>query len=118
VQNTPFAAGEKQDVAETPFWKNPTLIGWVLEGLKYLVFAGLAGYLFFGVVKPFLRKLMERAAQMPAVREEAMSFAAPGATGYDQKVQAARDLARQEPKAVATVIKDWVGGNQPAGKVG
>ena len=118
VQNTPFAAGEKQDVAETPFWKNPTLIGWVLEGLKYLVFAGLAGYLFFGVVKPFLRKLMERATQMPAVREEAMSFAAPGNTSYDQKVEAARGLARSEPKAVATVIKDWVGGNQPAGKVG
>ncbi len=117
VQNTPFASGEKQDVAETPFWKNPTLIGWVLEGLKYLVFAGLAGYLFFGVVKPFLRKLMERASQIPAVREEAMSFAAPGATGYDQKVQAARDMARAEPKAVATVIKDWVGGNQPSGKV-
>jgi len=116
VQNTPFATGEKQDVAETPIWKNPTLIGWVLEGLKYLIFAGLAGYLFFGVVKPFLRKLMERAAQMPVIQEEA-AYAAPGVASYDQKVQAARDMARSEPKAVATVIKDWVGGNQPSGKV-
>lgn len=116
VQNSPFAAGEKQDVAETPIWKNPTAIAWVLEGLKYLIFAGLAGYLIFGVVLPFLRRLMARAAQIPA-RQEEIAYATPGAANYDQKVQAARDMARQEPKAVATVIKDWVGGSQPAGKV-
>lgn len=117
VQNSPFATGDKVDAPETPLWKNPTLIGWVLEGLKYLIFAGLAGYLFFGVVKPFLRKLMDRAAQMPSMQEEA-AYAVPGGTAnYDQKVQAARDMARQEPKVVAGVIKDWVGGNQTANKV-
>ncbi len=116
VQNSPFATTDSEPVEETPFWKNPTLIGWVLEGLKYLIFAGLAAYLFFGVVKPFLRKLMDSASRMPVITEES-AFAAPGAASYDQKVQAARDLARQEPKVVATVIKEWVGGNQPAGKV-
>jgi flagellar M-ring protein FliF len=116
VQNSPFAAGDKQDVQETPIWKNPTVIGWALEGLKYLIFAGLAGYILFGVALPFLRRLMARAAQIPTMQEE-VAYAAPGAINYDQKVQVARDLARQEPKAVATVIKDWVGGNQPAGKV-
>jgi flagellar M-ring protein FliF len=116
VQNSPFAVGEKQDVPETPLWKNPTVIAWALEGLKYLVFAGVAGYLLFGVALPFLRRLMARATEIPA-REEEIAYAAPGAIGYDQKVEAARALARQEPKAVATVIRDWVGGNQPAGKV-
>lgn len=116
VQNSPFAVGDKVDAPETPIWKNPTVIGWALEGLKYLVFAGLAAYLFFGVAMPFLRKLMARAAQIPTAQEET-AYAAPGLIGYDEKVQAARDLARQEPKAVATVIKDWVGTNQPVGKV-
>ncbi len=116
VQNSPFATADAEPVEETPLWKNPTLIGWVLEGLKYLIFAGLAAYLFFGVVKPFLRKLMDSASRMPTIAEEA-AFAAPGVASYDQKVQAARDLARQEPKAVATVIKEWVGGSPPAGKV-
>ena len=68
------------------------------------------------MVKPFLRKLMDSASRMPVIAEET-AFAAPGVASYDQKVQAARDLARQEPKVVATVIKDWVGGNPPAGKV-
>lgn len=116
VQNSPFANSDAEPVAETPIWKNPTVIGWVLEGLKYLIFAGLAAYLFFGVVKPFLRKLMDSASRIP-VMAETEALATPNAVGYDQKVQAARDLARQEPKVVATVIKDWVGGNQPAGKV-
>ncbi len=116
VQNSPFAIADAEPVEEAPIWKNPTLIGWVLEGLKYLIFAGLAGYLFFGVVKPFLRKLMDSASRIP-VMTEAAAFAAPGAASYDQKVQAARDMARQEPKVVATVIKDWVGGNQTANKV-
>ena len=107
----------KSPAIPPPIWKNPTVIAWVLEGLKYLVFAGIAGYLLFGVALPFLRKLMARAMQIPVMPDEA-AYAAPGAVGYDQKVEAARNLARQEPKAVATVIKDWVGGgSQPAGKV-
>lgn len=117
VLNSPFAGGEPVDVPETPIWKNPTVIAWVLEGLKYLAFAGIAGYLLFGVVMPFLRKLMARAMQIPVLAEEAAAQAAPGYVGYDQKVELARNMARQEPKAVATVIKDWVGGNQPANKV-
>ena len=48
---------------------------------------------------------------------EEVAYAAPGTANYDQKVQAARDMARQEPKMVATVIKNWVGGNQTTGKV-
>jgi flagellar biosynthesis/type III secretory pathway M-ring protein FliF/YscJ len=42
--------------------------------------------------------------------------AQPAFLGYEEKLQAARNLARQEPKAVASVIKDWLGGNPPAGK--
>ena len=118
VANSPFATGEKEVAPDTPVWKNPTLIGWLLEGLKYLAFAGLAGYLFFGMVKPFLRGLMERAMTMPEPVAEGAGQAMPtGQVGYEQKVEMARDLARQEPKVVANVIKEWVGGNAPAGKV-
>jgi flagellar M-ring protein FliF len=118
VANSPFAAGDKEIAPDTPIWKNPTLIGWLLEGLKYLLFAGLAGYLFFGLVKPFLRKLMERAMRIPEPVAESVGYAIPaGQIAYDQKVEMARELARQEPKLVANVIKEWVGGNQPAGKV-
>ena len=119
IANSPFTSPDKEVAPDTPIWKNPTLIGWAIEGLRYLLFAALAGYLFFGVVKPFLRRLMERAAAAPPpVAEGAEAVAGPpGTVAYDQKVEAARNLARQEPKAVANVIKEWVGGNQVAGKV-
>lgn len=123
VANSPFTGPDKEIAPDTPVWKNPTLIGWAIEGLRYLLFAGLAGYLFFGVVKPFLRRLMERATAIPEPAAEAGEFAgaAAGAAGgvadYNQKVEAARNLARQEPKAVANVIKEWVGGGGPSGKV-
>jgi flagellar M-ring protein FliF len=115
VHNSPFAAPEKEEVPQTPLWKNPTVIAWALEGLKYLLFAGLAAYLLFGVALPFVRRLMARAEQLPATMEEATP-AQPAFLGYEEKLQAARNLARQEPKAVASVIKDWLGGNPPAGK--
>ncbi len=117
VANSPFAVGEKVAVDDTPIWKNPTLIGWAIEALKWLLFAGIAAYVFFGMVKPFLRRLMERASAIPDPLAMPAGQAPPGQVAYDQKVELARDLARTEPKVVANVIKEWVGGSQPAGKV-
>ncbi|HMM55186.1 MAG TPA: flagellar basal-body MS-ring/collar protein FliF [Candidatus Desulfobacillus sp.] len=114
VQNGAFASNPPQEVPETPLWKNPMVIGWALVALKYLVFAGIAAYLLFGLALPFLRRLMSSVttvAQAPTESEEDRVRAA--ATTYDQKIEAARSLARQEPQTAATVIKDWVDG-QPA----
>ncbi len=114
VQNGAFASNPPQEVPETPLWKNPMVIGWALVALKYLVFAGIAAYLLFGLALPFLRRLMSSVttvAQAPTESEEDRVRAA--AATYDQKIEAARSLARQEPQTAATVIKDWVGG-QPA----
>jgi len=45
------------DVAETalpeiPLWKQPEIIALVKEILKYLLIAGAALYLFFGIIRP------------------------------------------------------------------
>ncbi len=109
VANSPFAVGEKEAPVESPIWKNPTVIGWAIEVLKWLLFAGIAAYVFFGMVKPFLRRLMERATAIPEQTEETPGYRPP--VPYEQKVEMARDLARTEPKAVANVIKEWVGGS-------
>ena len=117
VANSPFAVGEKEVAVDSPFWKNPTIIGWTIEVLKWLLFAGIAAYVFFGMVKPFIRRLMERATAIPEPVAAPIGYLNPGNVAYDQKVELARDLARSEPKVVANVIKEWVGGSQPAGKV-
>jgi flagellar M-ring protein FliF len=34
----------------------------------------------------------------------------PRPRGYEEKIQQARELAKQDPKLVAGLIKEWVGG--------
>lgn len=122
VANTPFDPGSRELLPEVPLWKDPSVISFAKELGKYLLFGGLAAYLFFGVVRPFLRNL---AASAKATRElNQLELATPGAlpspghasatdaVGYDQKLLNARQLAKQDPKLVANVIKDWVGGNE------
>ncbi len=121
VANTPFAAAEQQAAVETPLWKNPAVIATGIEVGKYVLFAGLAAYLFFGVIRPTIRRLMQRAAEaarlQQSVEATALSYAQGGFVSYDAKVDAARQIARQDPKAVANIIKEWVGTPQPANKV-
>jgi flagellar M-ring protein FliF len=68
------------------------------------------GWLFFGVVRPLLRQAAERVAVAPAAlplpAPEQVSIAPMGSAG--DPLQRARQLARDDPKVVANVVKGWV----------
>lgn len=117
VANSPFALVETETLPETPLWKNPVIIAWALAALKYLAAIGIVAYLYFGVLKPFLSSLIERATAEPEVPEAPVEIQqiTDSTSPYEQKLQVARELARNDPKMVANVIQQWVGGN-PAGK--
>ena len=93
------------------------------EIVKYLVIAGLLMYLVLGILKPMLSELsaignarMAR-AEGPGMGE---SFSATDEAGevvtigkkrthsYEEDLQLVKDMAKQEPKIVANVVKDWV----------
>ena len=120
IANTPFEAGQKSAAsAEAPFWQDPSLISLAQDIGKYLVLGGLGAYLFFGVARPYVRDLARRAeaarqARNVAQDEDGVLSMRGGAAAlsYDQKLLGARELAKQDPKLVANVIKDWVGGNE------
>ena len=40
------------------------------------------------------------------------SMAAIGVNPFDQTLQSAKELAKQDPRIVANVVKGWVGGNE------
>ncbi len=42
------------------------------------------------------------------ISQEAARRAAQAA-GYDENLKAAKELAKQDPRVVASVVKDWVG---------
>ena len=79
---------------------------------KYLLFALLIGYLYFGVLRPMLNKAIESVPApepvpaLPGVGEAALLGGPP--PGQGDALQAARRLAREDPKIVANVVKAWV----------
>ncbi len=89
---------------------------------KYLLGAAVILYLFFAFLKPMLKKLMESAPK-PVVAEEeedtdtvvdlhASEPMGQKPRGYAENLDAAKTLAKQDPKVVANVVKGWVEGNE------
>jgi flagellar M-ring protein FliF len=100
---------EPPRAAEPPppaFWKNPDTLATAKEFGKDALLGVLVLYLLFGVLRPMIVRLSE--LPPPAVEEQALLASAPGAPN---RLEAARQLARQDPKVVANVVKTWVAGN-------
>ncbi|MDD5247953.1 MAG: flagellar basal-body MS-ring/collar protein FliF [Rhodocyclaceae bacterium] len=119
VANVAFAATEKEIVPELPFWKNPDVIAFAGEAVKYLVFAVIV-YLLWTKIFRALFEMFATAAKRIEIEQATQAEKAQEALlhphqgpSYDTKLQQARDLAKQDPKIVANVIKEWVGGNEP-----
>jgi flagellar M-ring protein FliF len=120
IANTPFDSGQKATAAaEAPVWQDPSLISLAKDLGGYLALGGLGAYLFFGVARPYLRDLARHAEAARQARgvtrddDDILSVhGGAAALSYDQKLLGARELAKQDPKLVANVIKGWVGGNE------
>jgi len=108
VVNAAFNEPERETVVELPFYKQPDNIGLAKEIGKYALFVALIGYLWFGVVRPMLRAAAERAAAEPMLPLPAPESPAVAAAASFEQLQRARQLARDDPKVVANVVKGWV----------
>ncbi|MBL0125104.1 MAG: flagellar M-ring protein FliF [Betaproteobacteria bacterium] len=119
VVNVPFNVDEKIAETEVPLWKQPENISLAKEIGKGLVLVIGLLVLVFGMIRPALRSIGARSAQIPSMDTAALS--GPGAV-YSPGVQAAqlsaansaaqladvRQLAKQEPGTVANVVRAWV----------
>ena len=99
---------------------------WVWDAGKLAVAAIGVVLLVFGVVKPLLRNLVEKAPAVPTVvmgsqgRNEMaavggmnplmqqMQGQLPSPNNYEQQLGAIKGMANQDPKRVAQVVKNWV----------
>lgn len=122
--NSPFATPEKEAIVEVPIWKQPDTIQTVKEIGRYIIAALVLGYLFFGFLKPTLKKIttrqMEKEKQEEkrhnrelALEDEAeevvnLSKNAGKQSDYEINMDMAKQLAASDPKIVANVIKTWV----------
>jgi flagellar M-ring protein FliF len=119
VVNSPFAGAEKEIIVEPPIWKRPEFVQTALGFGKYAIAAGILAYLFFGVLRPMFRKVaktFEPPPPPPQPEEDAIVHIEHEVEpmgvrprSYQDNLEAAKILARNDPKMVANVVKAWVG---------
>lgn len=125
VINAPFVVDATPKADEPPIWKQPWLLDLLRAGAVPAALALVAMALIFGVVKPAVTQALTppptpeeeaKAHQLDAVVDD--ENALPGVEGLpaleapkeNLKLEAARQLARSNPAAVANIMRDWVNG--------
>jgi len=132
VVNTAFNPVEREVVLETPWWKQRDNIAMAKEIGRYVLFAALLAYLFFAVLRPSLKKVFkadpppaevkalesdstiaeERAAEGEVVVAgeggEEIPALPPAEETPPEPLQLAKQLAREDPRKVANIVKSWV----------
>lgn len=131
VTNTSFTNPEHEEVAALPVYKDPAMIAMLQEVARWLVLALIILFIIKKVIQPLMRSanpppqpveevhdhvltsenLEEMAQQMnvdvpPEVLELELAK-----MSYEKKLSRARELALKDPKAVAQLIKEWMGGS-------
>ena len=108
VTNSAFSLPQIEPAAEVPLWKQPDTIATAKDIGRNALIAGLVLFLVLGVLRPLLTKLAEVRLPAPAAPGDDVAPAAQQRVGYEQNLDAAKQLARSEPKLVANVVKEWV----------
>ncbi len=125
VINAPFKI-EPVTVVETPIWKQPELLDMLRAAAVPAGLSLVALLVFFGMIKPGLNAALAPAVPVPGSAIDASVDdveALPGFPKPEMRVleaprdtvnlDAARALAKDNPAAVAQIVRGWVSG-QPA----
>lgn len=121
IVNAPFDIADTEEAAGLPAWKDPLLQSLAKEIIKYLLIGGLLLYLVLGVVRPMIGELAtigaSVAAEQSAVPQEFMPAAEGGDVvklggikppSYEDDLNMVKELAKNDPKVMANVVKYWV----------
>lgn len=134
VVNAAFAA-PTVDSTEIPVWRQPEVVDLARSLAWPLGTLGLAALVLLGVIRPAMKSLTqppapveplgdERGGQLDALESEQPArpqLAGPGgetgtavATQGELRLEDARKLTRDNPAAVANIVKAWMNGEAPA----
>jgi flagellar M-ring protein FliF len=128
LMNAPFVV-DKTEVADIPLWRQPVAIDLAQSLAWPLGTLALAALVLMGFVKPALKTFAESRPQIREVQlnateseePERPQLAAPRAsheppaiTDSELRMEEARQLTRDNPAAVANIVKTWINGEAPA----
>ena len=127
VINTPFRV-ETVARVDVPLWKQPELIDMLRAAAVPAALAVVALLLFFGMVKPALKAALgplplpapgapgAPGSNLNAVVDDLQSLPALPAPKRSEHLEGARALAKENPAAVAGIVRDWVNGETATAK--
>ncbi|MBN3807351.1 flagellar basal body M-ring protein FliF, partial [Paraburkholderia sp. Ac-20336] len=133
VVNSAFTT-ELDPNANLPWWRTPDMLALYKQIATYLGIGAVALFLYFVMVKPALRRAFppppepvaalaspdepllldgipaeERDGAVVQIEADPETLALENAKHkYERNLEFARSIARQDPKIVATVVKNWV----------
>lgn len=114
--NSVFVGTAPEAIPELPIWKDPDNIALAKETGRYLLIAAAIAFLYFRQLKPLLGRLRNPAppnAPLPGGPVEPVLSAdgelLPAAPTKKNDLELARQVAKDDPRMVANVVKNWVG---------
>ena len=110
VTNTGFTVPPKEVIPEEPFWKPYANIETGKSIGQWLLYFIAILYLFFKILKPMLKRLSDPPLP-PAAKESASddnNEPSSPAKKSEATVEGAIKLASEDPRMVASVVKNWV----------
>jgi flagellar M-ring protein FliF len=119
VANAPFTIVDKNDTG-IPLWKDPEILSIIKDLVKYGAVAGIIAYLLLGVARPMLKSMLDSlpkvspkhlGSNLNIVADDEEDLGPSPAATLEKKIEQARDVAQQDPKIVANIIKDWTSSN-------
>ncbi|MEO7114403.1 MAG: flagellar basal-body MS-ring/collar protein FliF [Caldimonas sp.] len=121
VINAPFKI-ETITPVELPIWKQPDVLDLVRVIALPVVLGLVAILVFFGLVRPGMKAMIAAAPVRPApptgtnldaIENGATALPALPAPAPNERLAEARRIARDNPAAVAGILRTWVEGEQP-----
>ena len=134
LMNAPFVV-DKSDVVDIPLWRQPEVLDTARSFAWPLGTLLMALMVYLGVIRPALKAMNqppaavalgdmdEPGSQLDALEAEQPDrpqLSGPGVATADQmsasdtRVEEARKLTRDNPAAVANIVKAWINGEAPA----
>jgi flagellar M-ring protein FliF len=140
VTNTAFTDPVTEDIPHLPFYKDPDILAMIKEGARWLVLALVLLLVYRKVILPLVHTVSPPPPEPEPEEESEPMLSATGEPleeeeesiendippeilelelakmSYEKKLARARELARKDPKAVAQLIKEWIGGSSGEGR--
>ncbi|MBL8376902.1 MAG: flagellar M-ring protein FliF [Burkholderiales bacterium] len=113
VVNSPFTPREVEVLPPVPLWQQPDTMATIKEVGKHVLIAAIVLYAVLGVLRPLLRQILAFSPPPPAQETAAADDpqGAPALPAPADPLETARARAKNDPRVVASVVRNWTGAN-------